>query len=133
MKGDLKFKLMEDNTPAINLTNENTICDMDGNKYIDPNRVPANFKGLWMSKEIISLNDIGDFDKMLLSEISGLATNGICFASNEYFSTLFNKDERTIQRSLSKLKDRGYIEEVGFDGRKRYLKSNVVTAIKNMR
>lgn len=129
-----KFKLISEgmNRPATNLTNESTILDSDGNRYIDPNRVPANFKGLWMSKEILALTDIGDFDKMLLSEISGLSTNGICFASNEYFSTLFNKDERTIQRSMSKLKDRGYISEVGFDGRKRYLKSNVLTVVKGM-
>ena len=132
MSSNLKLLTEDINKPATNLTNEKMILDSDGNQYIDPNRVPVNFKGLWMTKEIIALTDIGDFDKMLLSEISGLATNGICFASNEYFATLFNKDERTIQRSIAKLKARGYISEVGFDGRKRYLKSNIVIVINNM-
>ena len=122
----MEFKLLEnENTPAVNLTKENYVYDTMGTKYVDPNKVPTNFKGLWIPKEIIKLNDIGDFEKMLLSEICGLASNGICYASNEYFSTLFNKDERTIRRCISKLKECGYISEVGFDGRRRYLQSNV--------
>jgi hypothetical protein len=126
MKGNIRFKLMDMSTAITNLTNENTLYDTEGNRYVDPNRVPTNFKGLWIPKEILELDDIGDFDKMLLSEISGLSVNGVCYASNEYFSNLFNKDIRTIQRSISKLKSCEYVIEVGFDGKRRYLESNIV-------
>ena len=130
MKNDLKLKLTQSNSQATNFTNEPIIEDINGNTFVDPNRIPTNFKGIWIPKEIFSLIDINEFEKMLLSEISGLANNGICFASNEYFAKLFGKDERTISRAISKLKNRGYVSEIGSDGRKRYLKSNFQMTLK---
>ena len=47
----------------------------------------------------------------LLLIISGLcAERGYCFASNEYFSNLFDVDEVTISRKLKKLEKKGYIK-----------------------
>lgn len=49
--------------------------------------------------------------KLLYGEITSLCSKyGECWASNDYFSTLYSKSSRTITRLLSKLKDRGYIK-----------------------
>ena len=48
--------------------------------------------------------------KLLYCEISALANvKGYCYASNNYFSELFNVDTRSVQRWLYNLKDYGYI------------------------
>lgn len=46
-----------------------------------------------------------------------------CTASNEYFMKFFGMKERQVQYALSTLKERGLIKEIGFDGRRRHLKS----------
>jgi len=49
-------------------------------------------------------------EKLLFAEITALCNaTGECFASNNYFSKLYNKDKVTISRWISKLKDNGYI------------------------
>lgn len=49
--------------------------------------------------------------KLLYGEISALTQkNGICFATNEYFSKLYNLSERAITRLISSLKNKGYIK-----------------------
>ena len=49
--------------------------------------------------------------KLLYGEISALTQkNGICFATNEYFSRLYNLSERAITRLICSLKNKGYIK-----------------------
>lgn len=49
--------------------------------------------------------------KLLYGEISALAQkNGVCFATNEYFSKLYNLSERAISRLICSLKDKNYIK-----------------------
>lgn len=49
--------------------------------------------------------------KLLYGEISALTQkNGICFATNEYFSRLYNLSERAITRLIGSLKNKGYIK-----------------------
>lgn len=49
-------------------------------------------------------------EKLLYSEISVLCNKtGYCFASNNYFSKLYNTSKETISRWISKLSDCGYI------------------------
>ncbi len=48
--------------------------------------------------------------KLLYAEISSLCDEvGYCFASNEYFAKNFEWSERSVQRLLKSLSDRGYI------------------------
>jgi len=48
--------------------------------------------------------------KLLYAEITSLLQmNGICFASNKYFSELYGKNKVTISRWIKVLKERGYI------------------------
>ena len=49
--------------------------------------------------------------KLLYAEITALLQmNGVCFASNKYFSTLYNKNKTTISRWISELKQKGFIK-----------------------
>ena len=88
-----------------------------------------DFKGIWIPKEIWLATDLTTFEKLLLAEIDSLSTEDNCFASNEYFANFFDCQPNTITRGISKLKELGYVSEVGFDGRKRYLKSNLKVVV----
>tara|TARA_R100001443_G_scaffold20068_1_gene31933 strand:- start:7447 stop:8286 length:840 start_codon:yes stop_codon:yes gene_type:complete len=59
------------------------------------------------------------FEKVLFSEISALTNKtGECWASNKYFAEVFDQSERTITRSISTLKELGYVElKLEFDGK----------------
>lgn len=49
--------------------------------------------------------------KLLYGEITALAQkNGTCFATNKYFSELYNLSERAISRLICSLKDKNYIK-----------------------
>ena len=90
-----------------------------------------DFKGIWIPKEIWLTPELNYFEKILFAEIDSLDGEKNCFASNEYFAEFFNCRVETISRAISKLKELGYISEVGFDGRKGYLQSNLKYTIKN--
>lgn len=63
--------------------------------------MPANVR----YDKMLSLNS-----KMLYLEISSLCNKeGYCWATNEYFSELFETSDRTIQRWLKELIDREYV------------------------
>ena len=48
--------------------------------------------------------------KLLYSELTALADkHGYCFATNEYFAAIYEKDDKTISRWVSSLRDEGYI------------------------
>lgn len=50
-------------------------------------------------------------EKLLYGEITALCDKeGYCWASNSYFSILYNVSKETISRWISNLKDKGYIE-----------------------
>lgn len=51
------------------------------------------------------------FEIVLYSEISALSNAlGFCYASNSYFSKLYQKDVRTISRAIKKLSDLSFIK-----------------------
>lgn len=54
--------------------------------------------------------ELPDKAKLLYGEIRALASrDGFCWATNEYFSRLYEVSERTVQRMLSALTDRRHI------------------------
>ena len=56
---------------------------------------------------------ITERSKLLYGEITCLSNKeGYCFATNKYFSKLYNCSERTIQNSITELRKRGYIKVV---------------------
>lgn len=49
--------------------------------------------------------------KLLYAEITSLLQmNGVCYASNKYFSELYGKNKGTISRWIKELKERAYIK-----------------------
>jgi hypothetical protein len=49
-------------------------------------------------------HELTDFDKLMYGEIAALTNaNNYCWATNKYFARVFNKAEKTIQRSISRL------------------------------
>lgn len=86
-----------------------------------------DFKGIWIPKEIYLSKELNWTDKILLIEIDSLDTEEHCFAGNEYFAKFLGINERRVRASISKLKKLGYIEQIKFDGRTRWLKSKLST------
>jgi uncharacterized phage protein (TIGR02220 family) len=56
-------------------------------------------------------NDLTPNAKLLYAEITVLTqSNGVCWASDNYFMELYNVKRQSIQRWLKSLEDRGYIK-----------------------
>ena len=84
------------------------------------------FIGIYIPKEIWLDRNINANEKVLLMEIDSLdkSTEG-CYAGNDYFAEFLGVNETSTSRMINKLVKLGYIENIGFDGRKRHLKSNL--------
>jgi len=84
-----------------------------------------DFKGIWIPKELYFNDTLGWTEKLLLIEIDSLDQDKGCYASNDYFSTFLGVTNTRVSKMISKLKKRGLITQAGFDGRKRFLRSNM--------
>lgn len=61
---------------------------------------------------IFKLTDLKLLSKMILSEIISLSKRqGYCYASNSYFSKLYMTSTRTVSKSVSELREKGYVTE----------------------
>lgn len=89
------------------------------------------FKGVWIPKEIFLNDDLSWTERILLIEIDSLDNEEGCFASNEYLSKFLRVSEITISNAISKLKKKGYVKQVYFDGRRRILKSCIKINLKS--
>lgn len=90
-----------------------------------------DFKGVWIPKEIWLNEELTILDKVILIEIDSLDNEETgCIASNKYLSEFCNCTETKISTSISKLKEKGYIEQTSFDGRHRILKSRLKESLK---
>ena len=84
-----------------------------------------DFKGVWIPKDIYLNDDLSWTEKILLIEIDSLDNEKGCFAKNKYFADFLGKSENWISQCISKLKDKGFIYESDFDGRRRVLRSRL--------
>ena len=83
-----------------------------------------NFQGIWIPKLIYLSSEVNWYAKIIFLEIHSFTENGkACYMSNQYISSFLRISERQVTRYISELKAIGWIEEVAFDGRKRYLRS----------
>lgn len=76
------------------------------------------FTGVWIPAHIIEDETLTPLEKMLFAEISCFKR---CFVSNAGFAKRLGITESWVQKNLKKLKDKGYIRQVAFDGRSRTL------------
>lgn len=82
------------------------------------------FKGVWVPKEIWLDRELTLLDKAIMIEIDSLDRSDVgCWASNEHFASMFGCTSRKVSDSVSKLIKCGYVRVIGYDGRKRYLRS----------
>ncbi len=85
------------------------------------------WNGIWIPKDIYLSTDAKWITKILFLEIHSFTANGKpCFFSNNYISNFLGVSDRQVSRLISDLKKMGWISETHFDGRKRYLKSNLI-------
>ena len=83
-------------------------------------------KGIWIPIEIWQDRTLSWNEKILLMEIDSFTSKGHeCYISNEYIAELLGVTDRCARKYLSHLKDVGYLREVRFDGRKRYVESTI--------
>lgn len=78
------------------------------------------FTGVWIPKEVLDDKDLTSDEKMLFADISSFSE---CFMSNAFMANRYGCSEDSIKRRIKKLKDKGYVVQSGFDGRKRYLQA----------
>jgi len=74
------------------------------------------FTGVWIPKEVYLDENLTPTEKMLYAEINCF---DVCFKNNKSFAKHLNVGETYISKMLNNLKERGYIVEIGFDGRKK--------------
>lgn len=79
-----------------------------------------SFTGWFIPVELIQDYDLSASEAMLWAEVYALSRRPEkCTASNEHFMAQFKKSESAIQAMLLKLRLKGLISNVGFDGRVR--------------
>lgn len=79
---------------------------------------PREFTGVWIPAFIVLDEDLNWSDRAAYAEIACYES---CFMSNAFFARRLGLSIDRARKIISKLKDKGYIEQVSFDGRKRYL------------
>lgn len=86
-------------------------------------------KGIWIPIEIWCADDLNWNEKILLMEISSFTDRDRdCYMSNAYIAKLLGVNETNANKTLSSLMKKGYVEKTRFDGRRRYVRSLLVTA-----
>lgn len=86
--------------------------------------VKRAFKGVWIPKGIYLNENLSWSEKILLVEIESLDNEDGCFASNKYFSKFLGISEGRIANLMTGLRKKGFVEDIGFDGRNRSVKVN---------
>jgi hypothetical protein len=83
------------------------------------------FKGYWMPVELIEDDRLSWMEKLLLVEIDALSRNRAegCCAKNKHFARHLHVNEGTIANAITHLRRLGYVEDVRFDGRLRWIRA----------
>lgn len=93
-------------------------------------REMVHYYHITIPPEVWSDNRLTLIDRCVLSEVDHLDRDSEgCWASNEHIAKALRISESSVSNSVSKLKELGLIKEENFDGRKRFLKSNLKLAI----
>lgn len=89
-------------------------------------------KGIYIPLEIWEDTRLSDKERTLLMEVDSFTSKGKpCYFSNEWIAKRLGVSERTGIRFLNHLIDLGLVVVVRFDGRHRFIESNLVRLDKN--
>lgn len=84
-------------------------------------------KGIWIPIEIWENKSMSWNEKILFLEIDSYTSNNKdCYISNEYIAEFLGVTETSANKILSSLISKGYVVKTKFDGRRRYIKTNLV-------
>ena len=84
-------------------------------------------KGIWIPIEIWENKSMSWNEKILFLEIDSYTSNKKdCYISNEYIAKFLGVTETSANKILSSLISKGYVVKTKFDGRKRYIKTNMI-------
>ena len=84
-------------------------------------------KGIWFPIEIWEADDLDWNEKILLLEIDSFTSKGMdCFMSNEYIADFLKVSEWKAGQMVNDLINKGYVIKTKFDGRRRYIESNLI-------
>lgn len=83
-------------------------------------------KGIWIPLEIWQDSTLSWNEKVLVMEVDSFTAKGEpCVFSNEYIAALLGVSVRSVPRIVSNVIDKGYVTLQKFDGRRRFLESNL--------
>lgn len=87
-------------------------------------------KGIWFPIEIWEADDLDWNERILLLEIDSFTSKGLdCYMSNEYIAGMFKVSERKAADMVNDLIAKGYVIKTKFDGRRRFIESNIITKL----
>ena len=72
-------------------------------------KLPRDFKGVWIPKDIWLSRQLSIMEKVLFVEIHSLDNEDGCYASNRHFAEFFDVSERQIRTHIGSLKKEGFI------------------------
>lgn len=78
------------------------------------------YTGTWIPRHVMEDEELKATDRILYAEI---ASYEICYASNAMLAARVNLGERGLQKAVKRLIDSGYVMNVGFNGRQRFLQA----------
>lgn len=78
------------------------------------------FTGVWIPKHIIEDKNLKPVDRLIYAEISCFE---ICTMTNNTLADRAGCSEDTASRSVGRLKEKGYVQIIGFNGRVRKMQS----------
>ena len=82
--------------------------------------------GIWMPIEIWEDKSLSWIEKILFLEIDSYTSRDCdCFFSDAYIAEFLNVSIVTANRTLSSLMKKGYVKKTRFDGRRRYIQTNL--------
>lgn len=86
----------------------------------------SDFKGLWVSADILEMDDINLTDKVVLAEVAALCKGGKgCVATNKHMANRLGISTATITRSLATLMSMGHITQARTAAGERILHSTL--------
>ena len=92
-------------------------------------------KGIWFPIEIWEADDLDWNEKILLLEIDSFTSKGLdCYMSNEYIAGFLKVSEWKAGQMVNDLIKKGYVIKTKFDGRKRFIETNLIgSLVKNQK
>jgi hypothetical protein len=83
------------------------------------------FQGAWIPASLWVDPSLSWLEKCLIAEVDNLSIGSPCFASSEHLATMMGSTPASIRNMLSDLTRRGYLWQLGSDGRRTWRCANI--------